>query len=422
MGLETDLVLYALFLVCLGVYSGACTVLEILSLSTGDRPEENAEQTGYVEFLLQNPVINGIGLSITRTLVAGTLMVLSVRVGAIHLFAGSNHLMLLVALFAAVSLAVPLTIARIGAVQAPERFASATRIFTYPAIMLAKPAAMAVSAIVRRLSPGLLRLLVFQIIPLKQKIEVLGAHNGEAPDEEQKLMSSVLDFGETRVREVMVPRIDVVALNLNMAIDDALGLIMEAGHSRLPVFDETIDRIQGVIYTKDLLARVVAGDEFSLGDLTREAFFVPESKKIDDLLTEFRVRRQHLAIVVDEYGGTAGIVTMEDVLEEIVGDIQDEFDSEEALVERIDEDTAVCNAKIHLDELTEIFGIHFPVDAPDSLGGLLYQMIGSVPRVGDSWRNEGVEFEIQSVVGQRIHKVLIRGLNSVTVDSDDAFE
>jgi CBS domain containing-hemolysin-like protein len=422
MGLELDLVLYALSMVFLGIFSGACTVLEVLSLNTGDRPEDNTEDAGYVDLLLENPVLNGIGLGITRALAAGATVVLSVRVAAIHFFPQSDHWLVLVALLTAASLIVPVMIARFFAVQSPERFAFATRVFTYPAIKLSKPAALVVVAVVRRLFPGVLKLLVFQIIPLKQKIEVLGTQNGEEQDDEQKLMSSVLDFGETRVREVMVPRIDVVALNLEMEKNEALEVILEAGHSRVPVFEETIDRIQGVIYTKDLLGRVVAGEEFSLGDLTREAFFVPESKKIDDLLTEFRARRQHLAIVVDEYGGTAGIVTMEDVLEEIVGDIQDEFDSEEALVERIDGDSAVCNAKIHLDELSEELGIRFPEDAPDSLGGLLYQMIGSVPRIGDSWRDGGLEFEIQSVVRQRIEKVLIRGLSSVTVDTDDDIE
>ena len=419
MGLEFDLVLYVLSVLFLGIFSGAGTVLEILSLSTGDRPEENAEESGYIETLLKNLVLNGIALGITRSLVAGVTVLASVRLAAIYLVPESSHLLLYVALFTVVSLIVPVTVARVFAVRGAERFATATRVFTSPAIKLAKPAALAITAIVRKLSPGLLKLLVFQIIPLKQKIEVLGAQNGEAPDEEQKLMSSVLDFGETRVREVMVPRIDVVAVNRAMDKNEAVKLIVGAGHSRVPVFEETIDNIQSMIYTKDLLRKVVDGEEFSLGELEREAFFVPESKKIDDLLTEFRARRQHLAIVVDEYGGTAGIVTMEDVLEEIVGDIQDEFDSEEALVERIDDDTAVCNAKIHLDELSEELGIDFPENAPDSLGGLLYQMIGSVPRIGDRWRAAAVEFEIQSVVRQRIDKVVIRGLSSRVGDADD---
>jgi putative hemolysin len=419
MGLEFDLILYVLSVLFLGIFSGAGTVLEILSLSTSDRPEENTEESGYIDQLLENPVLNGIALGITRSIAAGVAVFSSVRIAAIYLVPESSQSLLYVALLTVVSLIMPVTVARVFAVRGAERFANATRVFTNPAIKLAKPAALIVAAIVRKLSPGLLKLFVFQIIPLKQKIEVLGAQNGEAPDEEQKLMSSVLDFGDTCVREVMVPRIDVVAVNLAMDKNEAVMVIVGAGHSRVPVFEETIDKIQGMIYTKDLLRKVVDGEEFSLVELAREPFFVPESKKIDDLLTEFRARRQHLAVVVDEYGGTAGIVTMEDVLEEIVGDIQDEFDSEEALVERIDRDTAVCNAKIHLDELSEELGIDFPDETPDSLGGLLYQKIGSVPRVGDRWQAADIEFEIQSVVRQRIDKVVIRGLSSLDHDVDN---
>jgi CBS domain containing-hemolysin-like protein len=419
--MEFDLAVYALSVVFLGVFSGACTVLEILSLSTGDRPEENGEESGFAG-LLDNPVLNGIGLGIVLVLSAVFTVVFAVRLAATHVVPGSGYRLLIVSLFIFFSLVVPMALARVLAVRDPERFAAVTRVFTWPAVRLAKPVSLAVAGVLKRISPGLLRQLVFQIVPLRQKFEVLGAHNGDAPDEEQKLMSSVLDFGETRVREVMVPRIDVVAVNLEMDKNEAVGVIMEAGHSRVPVFEETIDKIHGVVYTKDLLAKVFAGEEFSLDDITREAFFVPESKKIDELLAEFRARRQHLAVVVDEYGGTAGIVTLEDVLEEIVGDIQDEFDTEEALFERVDDDTAVCNAKIHLDELTEALGIRFPEDAPDSLGGLLYQMIGSVPRVGDRWRVGEVEFEIQSVERQRMDKVRVRGLRSLAVDADEGVE
>jgi CBS domain containing-hemolysin-like protein len=210
----------------------------------------------------------------------------------------------------------------------------------------------------------------------------------------------------------MVPRVDIVAVNSEMDANEATEVIMEAGHSRVPVFNETIDKIVGTIYTKDLLQKIVDGEEFSVSGIARDAFFVPESKMIDELLTEFKLRKQHLAIVVDEYGGTAGIVTLEDVLEEIVGDIQDEFDSEEKLIQKLDDDTAVCNAKVSLDELSEELGIDFPEEGPNSLGGLLYQMIGRVPRVGDKRVLNGVELEIESIERQRIDKVIIRGLSS----------
>jgi CBS domain containing-hemolysin-like protein len=179
------------------------------------------------------------------------------------------------------------------------------------------------------------------------------------------------------------------------------------------LYDETIDKIVGTVYTKDLLRKAVDQEDFSLAEIARETFFVPESKMIDDLLAEFKLRKQHLAVVVDEYGGTAGIITLEDVLEEIVGDIQDEFDSEEALIERIDDDSAVCNAKVRLEEMNEILGTGLPEDGPDSLGGLLYLEIGNVPRVGEKRKLGPLTFKIQSVERQRIDKVLVTGLSSL---------
>jgi CBS domain containing-hemolysin-like protein len=413
MGIELDLALYAASLLLLGIYSGAYVALEIVSLSTSDRSaEEDDDDSGHADSVEDDPVRNGIALGIARAVAIAFTVAVSIRVAYLHLFAGGEHALLYTAAFAFVSLAVPMVATEAMAVRGAERFSTATRIFTRPVTLLLGPVAGAIAAFVRKVSPGSFRYLAFRVIPLRQKIETFGVQDGEPPDEEQKLMESILDFGDTKVREVMVPRVDVVAVNSEMDTDEAIGLIMDAGHSRIPVYDDTIDKIVGTIYTKDLLQKIVDGEQFSLAGIAREAFFVPESKMIDELLTEFKLRKQHLAIVVDEYGGTAGIVTLEDVLEEIVGDIQDEFDSEEMLVQKLDDDTAVCNAKVHLDELSDELGIDFPDDAPDSLGGLLYQMIGRVPRVGDKRSLDGIEFEIDSVERQRIDKVIIRGLSS----------
>jgi putative hemolysin len=412
MGGELDFALYALSLLLLGAYTGAYVALEILSLSTSERSADEAdEDAGRADGLDDDPVRKGITLGIAKAAAFGLTVVAAIRVGHFHLFGGQQST-IYTAVFVFASLVVPVFTGKVLAIGNPERFTSATRAFTRPAGLLLGPIAAAVSLIIRNISPNLARFLAFRIIPLKQKIEVFGAQNGEVPDDEQRLMESVLDFGETRVREVMVPRIDTVAVNSEMDTDEAIGVIMEAGHSRVPVYEDTIDNIVGTIYTKDLLQKIVEGEDVSLAQIAREAFFVPESKMIDELLAEFKLRKQHLAIVVDEYGGTAGIVTLEDVLEEIVGDIQDEFDSEEMLIERLDADTAVCNAKVHLDELSEELGIQFADDAPESLGGLLYQMIGRVPRVGDKRSLNGLEFEIKSVARQRIDKVIIRGLSS----------
>jgi len=418
MGIELDLVLYAVSLLLLGAYSGAYVALEILSLSTSDRSvEDDDAAAGHADVVDEDPVRAGIALGIARAGAIGFTVLASIRVAYLHLFGGGEHPLVYTAAFVFVSLAAPVFVAKAMAVRGAERFSAVTRIFTRPVALVLGPIAGAVGAFVKNVAPGSSRYLAFRIIPLKQKIETFGVQDGEPPDEEQKLMESILDFGETKVREVMVPRVDIVAVNSELDADEAIGVIMDAGHSRVPVYDETVDKVVGTIYTKDLLQKIVDGEEFSIAGIAREAFFVPESKMIDELLTEFKLRKQHLAIVVDEYGGTAGIVTLEDVLEEIVGDIQDEFDSEEMLVQKLDDDTAVCNAKVRLDELSEELGIGFPDDSPDSLGGLLYQMIGRVPRVGDKRSLNGIEFEIESVERQRIDKVIIRGLSSSTGSS-----
>jgi CBS domain containing-hemolysin-like protein len=210
----------------------------------------------------------------------------------------------------------------------------------------------------------------------------------------------------------MVPRIDIVAVDVAMPRDEALAAIVEAGHSRIPVYERSIDHVIGTLHTQDLLVKVLSGEDFSIRALAREAFFVPESKLITGLLAEFKVRRQHLAVVVDEYGGTAGIVTLEDVIEELVGDIRDEFDSEEDLVRRLDRDSALVSARIHIEELNDMLGLSLPDDVADTLGGLLYHVIGRVPHVGDRWAHDKAEFEVQSVERQRVVRVLVRGLSS----------
>lgn len=411
MGIELDLILFSISIFALGLFSGACTALEILSISRIDRVAEN--DNGLVVRLLGDPVHTGLAMAIARATAAALTVVFSVQLAHTHFFFSPQRVSLETALFVAASLLVPIGVSRALALRNAERYLARISFIAYAVAFIVKPAAVILGGLLKRLSPALLNLMSFQTLPLRQKIEMFGAQNGETADDEQKLMSSVLDFGETVVREVMVPRIDIVAVNVGMEIGEALDIILEAGHSRIPAYDDTIDNIVGTIYTKDLLQKIVDKEEFSIDEIAREPFFVPESKKIDDLLAEFKLRKQHLAVVVDEYGGTAGIVTLEDVLEELVGDIQDEFDAEEELITRIDDDSVVCNAKVRLDELNEILSTGFPEDGPDSLGGLLYQMIGKVPRVGDRRELGPLTFEIQSVERQRIDKVLITGLRSL---------
>ncbi|MBM3319365.1 MAG: HlyC/CorC family transporter [Candidatus Eisenbacteria bacterium] len=240
-----------------------------------------------------------------------------------------------------------------------------------------------------------------------------GEEEGEIEEEEKEMIHSILELGDTAVREVMIPRVDMVAVERKSPIREALEKITEKGHSRIPVYEERIDRIVGVVYAKDLLRPSFRDAlDLSVDRVMREPFFVPEGKRVDDLLRAFQKEKVHLAIVVDEYGGTAGLVTMEDLLEEIVGEIQDEYDREDDLFETAGPDTALVNAKIDLDDLNERFTIGIPADRHDTLGGYLYDLVGRVPAEGESFEDpvSRLLFKVERVDRQRIARVRIRKL------------
>jgi len=223
---------------------------------------------------------------------------------------------------------------------------------------------------------------------------------------EREMIEEILEFGDTMVKEVMVPRIDVKAVSINDDYDDVRRIVAETGHSRLPVYDGDIDHVIGIMHVKDLL-RQPEGEAVPLRKLARKALFVPETKMIDDLLREFRQARIHMAIVVDEYGGTAGMVTLEDLLEEIVGEIQDEYDSEVPLVRKIDSEHFIADAIVSLEDFEEMTGIELPEDGFDTLGGFLYALEGKVPERGHILEWEDLQFTILETEGRRILKVEI---------------
>jgi CBS domain containing-hemolysin-like protein len=389
----------------LAACSAALTSLGVLSVRGSDT-EVEGRRDWLVARAVDDPVNTGVALGIARA-----LSVLAVIVSAEGLVHGAGPVGS--GVFAAASVLLPAFAARALALEGAETLLRVVRPVIVPTVFLLRPVAIAVVRILGRTSPSLPRLFALEVIPLPEKIGLLGRSDG-AVDEENLIMSSIADFGETRVRDVMVPRIDIIAIDVAMDREELTASIVDAGHSRIPVYERTIDRVIGTLHTQDLLVKVLEGDEFSIRALAREAFFVPESKRITELLSEFKVRRQHLAIVVDEYGGTAGIVTLEDVIEELVGEIHDEFDTDEELVRRLDRDSAVVSARVHVEELNEMLGISLPEDIADTLSGLLYHFIGRVPRVGDRWSYGQLIFEIQSVERQRIVRVLMRGLASVS--------
>lgn len=223
---------------------------------------------------------------------------------------------------------------------------------------------------------------------------------------EKEMIASIFELGKTLVREVMVPRIDLVALEVDTDIQEALDVILAAGHSRIPIYEDSVDNIIGVLYAKDLLRVFRNGQaQIQLHSIVREPYFVPESKPVDELLRELQQRRVHMAIIVDEYGGTAGVVTIEDLLEEIVGDIQDEYDREEPEVQQLGDGEFLFNARVSLDEVNELLDVELPSDGGDTLGGFIYSQLGKVPNVGEEVHFAQVTMRVLSVDGNRIDQV-----------------
>jgi magnesium and cobalt exporter, CNNM family len=239
-----------------------------------------------------------------------------------------------------------------------------------------------------------------------------GQAQGLLEPKEQEMISSIFELGEKEVREVMIPRTDIVAVEVKTPTDEILSLIQRVGHSRLPVYEGSLDAIAGLVYVKDLFQRLARGERnFSLREFVRPTLFVPETKKADELLREMQRDKVHLAVVVDEYGGTAGIVTLEDLVEEIVGEIRDEYEAEQTLVLPVSENEAVMDARVPFNDVRETFDLAVEhTEDYDTLGGFITNQIGHFPRAGESIEVAGVRFTVESVEGKRIRRVRVTRL------------
>lgn len=234
-------------------------------------------------------------------------------------------------------------------------------------------------------------------------------------EDEAEMVQNIVNIGNTTVKEVFTPRIDIVALSITSTYEEVLQTLRSSRYTRIPIYQDTIDEILGILHAKDILLQENLGshDVFNLEKVMRPAYFIPTSKKIDDLMSEFKVNHTHMAIVVDEYGGTAGLITLEDVLEEIVGDIQDEDDTEAPMVTQVGEHSFVIDPVITLDELSRDFDLHFIPSKEveiDTLGGYLQYIKGSVPSEGELIESDGFKFEILKMNGQAIEKIRLNRL------------
>jgi len=256
----------------------------------------------------------------------------------------------------------------------------------------------------------------------KDALEILSRLNSD----EQDMIRGIIELATTTVKEILVPRIDVVFLPENLPLKELWDKLISSGHSRFPVYRETIDNVVGILYVKDLvhsLARKGLDPEsqLSLAPLVRKPFFVPDSKRLDSLLKEFKRKRVHIAVAVDEYGGVSGIICLEDIIEEIVGDIQDEFDNEEEDILELGDNAWLCDARMLIEELNEKLDLRLPNEDFDTLGGFVFDLFGKIPVKYEKVSFENSDFIVQAMEGHKIKsiKILLRGEGSREKDEDN---
>ena len=358
----------------------------------------------------------GVAYSATAATLAwaGVVVVESdLRLGVALAGAGAGALLLFT-----VGEALPRTLA----VQNPERVGLASAPLASKAVVLLSPVA-------RFLTAGWVGLAsLVARDPVTDAWLTGDEYGGETGDEEdagrneaeERFFDAVVDFANTIVREVMVPRTDMVCLEDIATVPQAVAVIAESGFSRLPVFHDTVDDIKGVLFAKDLLACVSAADcPPSVEPMIREAYFVPETKSVDELLLEMRERKTHMALVADEYGGTAGLVTIEDLLEEIVGEIFDEYDRAVPMVTELEDGGLLLDARLPIDDFNDLLGTAIDIEA-DSIGGLFVELAGHIPHPGEEIDVEGVRLTARDVEGTRIRTIHVRPSAEADREGPDA--
>lgn len=400
-------------LVCCGVASAAETAFTSISrIKLKNLVEEGDAKAAEIEQLLADPntflsailIINSVAVIVASSLAT----VLALRFSATYGELLSSVLISIVVLiFCEIT---PKT----AAVQNPLRWARAligpvkgTAWILHPVVATL---GVITSSFVRLLGGQIKHNSPFVTEEELRLLVTVGEEEGVLEEEETDMIHSIFEFADTTVREVMIPRIDMVTLDSNATVTEAVDLALQGGFSRIPVYEESIgiDEVIGVLYTKDMLKQLREGhNTFPIRDLVRSAYFVPETKKLDDLLREIRQKHVHMVIVVDEYGSVAGLVTIEDLVEEIVGDIQDEYDHEEVLYEKVNENEHIFDAKISIDDFNEMMETHLEEGDYETLGGFVYAQLDKIPVVGDTITSQDLKFTVLATRGRRITKIRV---------------
>src|SRR5437763_3677460 len=407
--LQLFILVVSLFL-CATASAAETALTSISRIKLRNLVEEGDVQAAEIENLLTNPnvflstilVVNSVAVIVASSMATVLALRFSETLGELI---STVLISLVVLIFCEIT-------PRTAAVQNPIRWA---RVLVRPvrnAAWLLRPIVWSLSAVTN----FFVRLIGGQIkhrgpFVTEEELRLLvsvGEEEGVLEEEETEMIHSIFEFADTTVREVMVPRIDMVTLEADATVDEAVDLALQAGFSRIPVYKESIDDIVGVLYTKDMLKQLREDhNTLPIRELVRPPYFVPESKKLDDLLHEIQQKRVHMVIVVDEYGSVAGLVTIEDLVEEIVGDIQDEYDREERLYEQVTQHEYVFDAKINIDEFNELMNTELKNEDYDTLGGFLLAQLDKIPVAGDTITYNDLTFTVLTTRGLRITKVKV---------------
>ncbi len=408
-----QLIVVVVALILCAVASASETALTSTSrIKLKNLVEEGDKQAEKIERLLNEPntflstilVVNSVAVIVASSMATALALQFSASLGELI---SSVIISLIVLIFCEIT---PKTVA----VQSPLRWARVLVNFVLAMLWLLRPVVVSLNVItsvfVRLMGGRMKHRGPFVTEEELRLLVTVGEEEGVLEEEETEMIHSIFEFADTTVREVMIPRIDMVILPSTATVSTAVDLALHGGFSRIPVYEESagVDDIIGILYTKDMLKQLREGhDQAPIHNLVRPAYFVPETKKLDDLLREIRQSRTHMAIVVDEYGSVAGLVTIEDLMEEIVGDIQDEYDHEEVLYEKINEDEYICNAKISIHDFNELVGLKLEDVDYDTLGGFVYAQLDKIPVAGDTISFEHLTFTVLATRGQRILKVRV---------------
>ena len=412
-----DWIRLALALVAVGVIAFSTAVLVGFSASSNTRITELATQGSGRARTVENLLERSHHLQSTMILLDTAAVALASAL-VTNLVAGrlpSWGVALVVFVAVVVILVLGRAVPRALALRLPDDVALACARLARVAVILFSPVTAVINSIATAIIAALRVPAAMPSLALATEEELIQLVREEAGDnrieeEEVDMVNSIFRFTDTTVRDVMAPRVDMVGVPRHATVNDAATIALDAGHSRLPVFEESLDRIVGIVYAKDLLRFVGrANANAPVVAVMRPPIFVPEGKALPELLRELQARRVHIAIVVDEYGGTAGLVTIEDIIEEIVGEIQDEYDVEPPLVESLTDGAYIVNAKIELQDFEQLMDVHWATEEQERepLAGFIYNHLGRYPEVGEQIRVDPIVFVVLEMDNQRLGKLRV---------------